>query len=315
MWDIIFIIPSQFIYHWTWLESWPVDVLFTLSLSLSLFVYLLLSSSPPLFLFVGDSQDWNEAACAEKFAECEQLFYSATDCAQYEQAIQCFNNYTAQDCMVHLFSVLFWKNLTIDKYCEQHCFPDDSATLQTCKDSFFPPNPTTPPPNITENCTYSTLPAPPHPPLTLFGSPSLSPPTSPTDCTLPSYQTYYRQHCSLFSLSHLRSFGDRSLPLQTCVLYGNVYLLKHSSLSVSVKGAGRLGNSDFYTYITEVNACFTWHIYVGCTELHSYSSNALHIHRWLPPMDCGVFGTTILTATSVGCIAGADMFGTKNVGT
>ena len=210
----------------------------------------------PLPLYAGESQVWNEATCAAKFAECHNLLSGVGGCSQYSQTIQCFDNYTVNGCTEQLLSLPFWKNETITKYCQLNCYSDVSATLQTCIESFSteppPPPPTPPPPNVTENCTYSTLPAPPHPPLTFLGLPSLSPPPSTADCTLPVYQTSYRQHCSLFSLSHLRSFGDRSLPLQTCILYGKVYLLKHRSLSVSVYGEHRLGNSDFYTFITEV---------------------------------------------------------------
>lgn len=149
------------------------------------------------------------------------------------------------------------RNMTIkNKYC-----PNSDCTTEVqavCVASFFPP-PTTDPPTV-QNCTYvPPLPQldPDNPPLTPLGSPSLVPPPSPTECTLPDYQTNYRQHCSTFSLSHIRPFGDRSLPLQTCTLIGNIYLLKHESLSVSIKGSYKMGNSAFYTYISEVGGIGT----------------------------------------------------------
>lgn len=184
----------------------------------------------------------------------------------YNQTILCFGNYSEHNCIAQSLVAKTRRNHTIKrKFCPSNCIPN--KTLRECIDSFFPNLTTliTPPPPP-ENCTYSpTLPIPTSlddPPLIVLGYPSLLPPPSPPECTPPDYETNYRQHCSMFSLTHIRSFGDRSLPLQTCTLLGKVYLLKHNSLSVSIDTSFKQGNSNFYTYITEVishvlvNTCY-----------------------------------------------------------
>lgn len=220
------------------LESWPV------SSSLTLY-------NPHSSLPLGHTQHWGIEICGQKYDECSELYHHSQDCTSFNRTIYCLGNFT-DHCVNNVLSATTMRNITIkSKYC-----PNSNCTTEVqavCEASFFPP-PTTGQPTV-QNCTYvPPLPQldPDNPPLTPLGSPSLVPPPSPTECTLPKYQTNYRQHCSTFSLSHIRPFGDRSLPLQTCLLIGNIYLLKHESLSVSIKGNYQMGNSAFYTYISEV---------------------------------------------------------------
>ena len=141
-------------------------------------------------------------------------------------------------------------------YCPDGCHPS-AVTQQECINSFFPP-PVIEPPQPSINCTYTpplNLPiSNSDPPISSLGKPSHSVPIpSSPECTLPAHNTFYRQHCSMFSLSHLRTFSDRNIPLQTCVLLGEVYLLKHESLSIAVNGAFKTGNAGhFYTDISQV---------------------------------------------------------------
>lgn len=192
--------------------------------------------------------------CEEKFDECSNMYDSGSqDCSHYNSTIYCFGDVIDHCFNYVLFSALM-RNTTIkDRYCKpsSQC---SNQPLHVCVASFFPsldpPTPSPPP-----NCTY-VPPLPPldpvNSPLDSLGSPSLLPPPTPSDCTLPDYQTNYRQHCSIFSLSHIRPFGDRSLPLQTCKVFGKSYLLKHESLSVSIKGEHKMGNSANFTFISEV---------------------------------------------------------------
>lgn len=183
------------------------------------------------------------------------MYYSESqDCSHYNRTIHCFGSFI-EHCVNNVLFASAMRNATIkERYCSggSQC---SNQPYDVCVASFFPPpDPTTSPPAL--NCSYD----PPllqldpvNPALDSLGSPSLLPPPTHSDCTLPDYQTNYRQHCSIFSLSHIRPFGDRSLPLQTCKVFGKSYLLKHESLSVSVKGEHKMGNSANYTFISEVS--------------------------------------------------------------
>ncbi|CAI8057338.1 hypothetical protein GBAR_LOCUS31249 [Geodia barretti] len=207
------------------------------------------------------SESWTEETCDSKYEECEDLM-SAPDpldeeerCYRYNQTIRCFDVYFEENCIGQALLATFARNRTIKtKYC-----PDcSSEPLGDCIGSFFTPV-STPSPSVTTpppGCSYSPplhlFPPFTSPPLPELGSPSLSHLPLSTECSLPTHETHYKQHCSIFSLSHLRPFSDRSLPLQTCVLYGSVYLIKHKNMSVSVSGAFKTGTVGYYTDITEV---------------------------------------------------------------
>jgi hypothetical protein len=176
-------------------------------------------------------------------------------CHHYNQTIRCFDVYFEENCIGQALYARFARNTTIKtKYCPD-CSP---GPLEGCIESFFSPV-STPSPSVTPpppGCSYSPplhlLPPFTSPPLPELGSPSLSHRPPSTECSLPTHETHYKQHCSIFSLSHLRPFSDRSLPLQTCILYGSVYLIKHKNMSVSVSGAIKTGTVGYYTHITEV---------------------------------------------------------------
>ena len=120
------------------------------------------------------------------------------------------------------------------------------------------PSPTPDPTNSPENC--SSLP-PSYPSSNHnLGAPSLTPPPTSRDCTMPYYKTFHRQQCSAYTLSHIRSFGDRRRSVETCFLPGWWYLLKHQWLEVAVRGEamhnGRSGND--YTVVSEVSTVAAW---------------------------------------------------------
>ena len=248
--------PSQFVYCST---DWNHGLVSPRSHSLSLplcFSHLLPPPAQP--------HSWDEADCSDKFEECSALF--STDhpenqqemCSLLNRTIQCFMNYSTHSCIGNSLNAAAQKNMAIEDFCSHdYCIPG-TASEEECSSLFE--NISTPSPQPSDPQSCDTLPPIFHSgQLVNLSSPSLDlppSPASPPECTLPDHLTYYRQHCSAFSLSHIRPFGDRSLALQTCTLFGEWYLLMHESLSVSVLGVPRLSNSDFYdnfyTYISEV---------------------------------------------------------------
>ena len=170
------------------------------------------------------------------------------ECSRYNQTINCFTVYL-DNCIAESLFANHARNMTIK---DDYCPTCSELPLETCINSFFTPPTPTPSTTVTSqppDCPLFSLLLPPHSDL---GSPSLSHPPPSPECSLPPHETYYKQHCSIFSLSHLRPFGDRNLPLQTCILYGNIYLIKHENLSVSVRGSVKTGAAGWYTDITEV---------------------------------------------------------------
>ena len=201
-------------------------------------------------------QSWSEETCQNQYTECLDLAdaLSPGDCAHANETLVCLDTHLSH-CVSGSLHTMLAKQMTINNYyCPSGCSTE--PTVQDCINSFQKPAPTTEPsplPPSEQICQYTPHLSLPNsifsPPLSDLGSASLCHPNPKPECTLPSF---YRQHCSLFSLTHLRTFGDRNLPIQTALLIGDFYLFRHEFLSISVHGELNTGTVGAYTRITEV---------------------------------------------------------------
>lgn len=223
---------------------------------------------------------WSDSTCSEEMVVCNNLYEDNDngDCDDFLRTIECYQD-ILDNCVSGAFQADRSKRITIEEYychMDYACTPD--LTFSECVELVDEQETPSPPPSSppTSTCPYN-------PPLSSIftypvidlGSPSLSysPPTP--ECTLPPFQTLHKQHCSIFSLSHLRPFSDRqqNTGLQTCTLLGHIYLLKHSALSVTVNAAAQSGTIGIYTHITEVHLITPYtvvcYIYISSCLEHS----------------------------------------------
>ena len=172
-------------------------------------------------------------------------------CRNWLEIVTCANEYFFQSCVSNGITIGILRNLAITDYCANNC--SSASTEEECRNTISPtptPDPTSEP-TPPSNCSSLPSAVSPDP----LGDPSLTFLPSSSECTLPPYLTYYRQHCSVFSLSHVRPFGDRSLSMDTCFLPGKWFLFKHEHLSVVIEGTHAEASRGYdytYTYISKV---------------------------------------------------------------
>ena len=79
---------------------------------------------------------------------------------------------------------------------------------------------------------------------------TLHPVLSLTNPLCKKHSYHALRHCSLFTLSHLRSFGKENI--QTCILPGSWYLLHHPDITIEIYG-GIKNSKSLYTNIDVVS--------------------------------------------------------------
>ena len=140
-------------------------------------------------------------------------------------------------------------------YSSENCVDDTNTNNET--------TPTPPEPPNTIECDAQLLILPDNDDLIEVNELPL-PVTTPEDSLLnvlcsPHYYPTLR-HCSLFSYTHLRSFGSDEF--QTCSLPGAWYLLKHPDVTIEVTGASDDINSPFTKLEKVRKRLFTYFVHV-----------------------------------------------------
>ena len=201
-------------------------------------------------------------ACRQQLEQCHLLNQNEHSemedkCRNWLEVVDCANEYFQSSCVSNGITVGFIKNRAIANYCTNNC--SSASTEEQCRDTISPPPTSDPTPERRpSNCSSLPSAVSPDP----LGDPSFTFTPSSPECTLPPNLTYYRQHCSVFSLSHVRPFGDRSLGVETCSLPGKWFLFKHEHLSVVIEGTHAEASGGYnytYTYISKVNVTFGNH--------------------------------------------------------
>ena len=194
-------------------------------------------------------------SCLALEREADKAEVLDTQCSLRNDTIHCLKPIKDDsNCLPMLLQVSTHLNTEIKEFC-QFCHHNSSTHC----DPPAPPLPTvspTPPPE--ENCSSlpSSYPIGNHD----LGVPSLVPPPTSRDCTMSHYATFHRQQCSIYTLSHIRSFGDRKRNVETCFLPGWWYLMKHQWLEVVVKGEAMYNERSGidYTVVSEVSTVAAW---------------------------------------------------------
>lgn len=188
-----------------------------------------------------NSCDWEE--CERKYLadttakNVTQLYH----CLYIEQARACLQD---SNCQSFDFNVIQMNNYLNDDFDKHNCSQFTSPTSSTTPTTQHLPTPTTQPPSpckpkLPQNASVIDL-----------GEAVTRPTISLVNrlCSQHSYKAL--RHCSLFTYSHLRPFGQKNI--QTCTLPGSWLLLRHSDVTIEVTGGIENNAASSYTKIEKV---------------------------------------------------------------
>lgn len=194
----------------------------------------------------GDGDD-NENSC--KWEECETKYLADTAAKNITQLYHCLYIEQARACLLdsncqsHNFNVLQMNLYLNDDFDKHNCSQFTSPTSSTTSTTHLPTPTTQPPstcePKLPQNASVIDL-----------GDAVTWPTLSLVNrlCSQHSYKAL--RHCSLFTYSHLRPFGQKNI--QTCTLPGSWFLLRHSDVIIEVTGGIENNVASSYTKIEKV---------------------------------------------------------------